>query len=342
MRLFVALGIVVATLIALTVKAMVRRPPHRPPPIEEDEEAATAPAPALPEAAEPRLFARSAGPAVGPAHLFGRVLPPPGEVLGRGGLTVTADGGRRVVEALTFSDGRFDIHLPPGQYAVVASFGAWVGMTPSVPARSGGEHELTIVLGPTASLRGTVRRPAGVGRVTIRASLAGRDDWNEGDASNDDDGTFEVEGLVPGRTYDLQVEGQGARTATVRSVTAPASDLLIQVDALPVLRGAIGFPSGGDCPIGHVGLFTPDELPADDDALNDDVGEQTIDVDGDCRFELSVPEGASQMMLLAVGAGWHLEQAITIPPVGDPEPVCLNPPSLPIGATFEPIGTTRR
>jgi len=323
MRLCVALGIVLTVLIALTVKARVRRPHHRPPPVDDHDEAVTDPSPPPRAAPEPPSFDPSAQ-ALGPAHIFGRVLPPPGEPGGLQGLTVTADGGARSVEARTFSDGRFDLHLPPGQYAIVAAAGDWAGMAASVPARAGGEHEVTIGLGPTVSLRGRVRAPERVAELGVKVSPAERDDWDEL-RTIDGDGTFEVEGLVPGRTYDLLFEGEQARSSTVRAVTAPASDLLVQVDALPVLRGAIGVPGDEPCPISHVGLYAPTELPKSDDEL-DAEDERAAAVDDDCRFELTVPDGASQMMLLAVGAGWHLEQAISVPPVGEPAPVCLNPP----------------
>jgi hypothetical protein len=123
---------------------------------------------------------------------------------------------------------------------------------------------------------------------------------------------------------------------TLRSVTAPADDVGAVVVAQPVLRGAIGFPAGEDCPISRVALYEPGALPSRDaDEGNDYEGNadceagdlaKSQEVDEACRFELSVPDGPTAMVLLATGAGWHLEEPITIPPLGDPAPICLNPP----------------
>ena len=41
---------------------------------------------------------------------------------------------------------------------------------------------------------------------------------------------------------------------------------------------------------------------------------------------LCFQEGNGRAFLVAIGSGWHLEEPIAIPPLGDPEPVCLNPP----------------
>ena len=94
------------------------------------------------------------------------------------------------------------------------------------------------------------------------------------------------------------------------------------IDALPVLHGAIGFPFGEDCPIERVSLRALGAPPPTDDDDDSDAS----DVDSACRFQLPVPDGATQMLLVATGSGWNLEEPVSIPPLGDPEPVCLNPP----------------
>ena len=43
------------------------------------------------------------------------------------------------------------------------------------------------------------------------------------------------------------------------------------------------------------------------------------------------------MMLVATGSGWNLEEPVSIPPRGDPEPVCLNPPCRASPATLKTI-----
>jgi hypothetical protein len=337
MRWCVALGIVLAALVALTVRVSAHRP--RTVTVIADE-----PEPEQPVAPRgPKLFrARPSAieaPRTSPprlahlaaAHVFGRVRPSVDEETSLEGLTVTADDGVRSLEARVFSDGRFSLHLPAGQYAVTASSGDRVGFVPSVAARPGVERELTIQLGLDAAIRGHVRGPEGV-TVSVRVSLAGREISEQTvDPSEGDDGDFAIGGLIPGRSYDLAFTGDDLRTTTLRSVTAPAEGLAAVVDALPVLRGAIGFPSDEDCPIERVVLREPAALATNvatvaNDADDSDAQEEAGNVDDTCRFRLPVPEGSSQMILVATGSGWHLEEPVSIPPLGDPEPVCLNPP----------------
>jgi hypothetical protein len=327
MRWCLALGIVLVALVALTVKVSMRRP--RTVTTIADEaasEQAGAPREPTPLSAQPRAH-RPPGPAfahAAAAHVFGRVLPVVDEEASFEDLKVTADDGARSFEARVFPDGRFSIHLPAGQYAVTATLGAQVGIAPSVAARPSAERELTIQLGLAASISGHVRGPDGVA-VKVRLSLAGRDSSEQ--TVDSEDGDFAFEGLVPGRSYDLSFRGDDLRTTTLRSVTAPAEGVAAEIDALPILRGAIGFPRGEHCPIDRVALRALDAptATATDDATND-ADSYDSNVDSACQFQLPVPDGASQMLLVATGSGWNLEEPVSVPPLGDPDPVCLNPP----------------
>jgi hypothetical protein len=49
-----------------------------------------------------------------------------------------------------------------------------------------------------------------------------------------------------------------------------------------------------------------------------------------CYFELTPPEGASDLTVIAEGPGFYLEESVSIPAQGDPDPICLNPPCPPI------------
>jgi hypothetical protein len=258
MRWCLALGIVLAALIAATVKVAGRRArtvvatdtdaPDR-------AETGPAPTPSPPRSLAPTSHTWRAAPARSAAgQLFGRVLPPPGEETSFDDLTVVADSGGRTIEARVFPDGRFTIHLPAGQYAVTANLYNWVGTAPSVGARPDRGREVTIQLGEPAAIRGHVRGPDGV-PITARASLAGHSERRE--ATADDDGEFTLQQLIPGRVYDLTFTGPGLRTTTLRSVTAPTYDVAAVVVALPILRGAVGFPAGEHCPITRVALYNP-------------------------------------------------------------------------------------
>jgi len=322
----VALGIVLAALVALTVKASTRRPRTGARVAPSDEELVVPRREDPPHQVSPPPARRVAGPPharVGISHLQGRVLAPPGEDLSFDELAVNADDGRRSFAAAVTPDGRFSIHLPAGRYAVTASLGAEVGIAPSVAAPPGAAGELTIQLGPAAAIRGHVRGPDGA-TINVRVALAG----HEGSLQTveAEAGDFTIDALIPGRRYDLTFTGDDLRATTLRSVIAPADRLAAAIDALPVLRGAIGIPPGEQCPIDRVALRALGPPAGHDDEDDDSDGG---DVDETCRFQLTVPDGASQMLLVATGSGWNLEEWVSIPPLGDPEPVCLNPPCRP-------------
>ncbi len=339
MRWCLALGLVLAALIATTVKVAARRARTVVATHTEETDQPAAPAESTPSSARPSTAApqpsRAAPARSAVAQLFGRVLPPPGEETSFDALTVVADSGARRIEAQVFPDGRFTIHLPAGQYALTATLGDWVGAVPSVAARPGRGREVAIQLGAPASIRGHVQGPDGFA-ITVRASLAGHRERQ--DTAADDDGDFTLEQLIPWGVYDLTFEGSGLRTTTLRSVTAPAEGVAAVVVALPILRGAVGFPAGDHCPITRVALYEPSALSSsnrddddhhdegndgEEDGSLDDDGEE---VDEECRFELPVPDGPTGMILVASGPGWHLEEPVSIPPLGDPDPICLNPP----------------
>jgi hypothetical protein len=326
MRWCVALGIVLAALVALTVKVSARRPravmalADEAEPDQPDAPRELTPPSAQPPAAEMRRTPWRGLVHTAAAHIFGRVLASVDEEASFEDLTVTADDGARSLEARVLPDGRFSLHLSPGQYVVTASLGDLVGIAPSVAARPGAERELTIQLRSAAAIRGHIRGPDGV-EISVRVSLAGRDSWQQ--TVDTEDGDFALEALVPGRSYDLSFAGKNLRTTTLRSVTAPAKGVAAVIEALPILYGAVGFPFGECCPIDRVAL-RPLGAPAPDDDDDDDSDDGNVD--SACQFQLPVPDGASQVLLVATGSGWNLEEPVSIPPLGDPEPVCLNPP----------------
>jgi hypothetical protein len=167
-----------------------------------------------------------------------------------------------------------------------------------------------------AVIRGQARGPEGVS-IRVSAWLTGKRERSRW--IRVDNGAFEIPGLLFGRSYDLTFTGPDLRPTTLRSVTAPADGVEARLEPLPVLRGAIGFPAGAACSYKQVALRTRDAYPED---------LVVVELDKTCRFELTVPDGPSQMMLVATGDGQPLAMLLTLPPVGDPDPVCLNPPCL--------------
>jgi hypothetical protein len=334
MRWCAALAIVLCALLVVTAKVgLVAGNSHklRHPAIPVEDSRAEEPAPATPPpppppnrpAAPPRPISRA--PLAGQrerrsvAHLHGRVLLSSGggDIDDLDDLQVDADDGLRLVHARLSAGGRFSFHLPPGRYTLVAESGDLAGTTLGVLAAADQEpQEIDIRLAPAATIRGALRGPAGA-EITVRALPVGGLHPARSQ-SIDDDGKFALPGLIPGRRYDLTFFGPAIRETTVRSIVAPVDRLEVVVAALPIVRGAIGVPPGEGCPIETVSLHGAGIGTGDDQA--------ETDVDADCRFELTPPEGVSDLTVVAEGAGWRLEESLAIPAQGDPEPICFNPP----------------
>ncbi len=183
-----------------------------------------------------------------------------------------------------------------------------------VVARAGMDRAIDIQLGEAGTISGVLRGRL-PGDVRVVARFAGRfTDLRVAEVSHQ---SFQITGLLTGRRYDLEVSSSDFRTVSLRDVTASARDLDIELIPLPVLRGAFGFPRGGECPIERVTVTL-----SDDENEGDNVGH-------DCQFEITLPVAEASVQtatVVAMGSGWHVEQTITIPARGDPDPVCLNPP----------------
>jgi hypothetical protein len=311
MRWCVALAVVLVALVAATVKVSRRtpRPVVAPKP---EITAAVAPAPSFvprpPPTPEPPPARHETG---GIAHLRGRVLAPPGTDTTQS-LKVVAEEGDRTIIAETLDGGRFQFHIPPGRYTLLAGAGEWVGVVQDVVARAGTGRDVDIRLERGATIRGTLR---GGHDVDVDARPAGKDFfWSD---TKNENGTFTVAGLIPGRAYDLVFKGVNSRVLIRPGVTAPADGLDVELHDYSRVRGAIGFPRDGECPISGARL-----------RINGDDQAEYQNVDRACTFDLSVQFDAPEVTVVATGQGWHLEETVAIPATGDPPPLCLNPPCL--------------
>ena len=315
MRWCAVLALVLVALVVVTIRGL-RRPHKRPPPPEPDVAEVAPPATTAPPAPSPSpaLAPTAHGDSTGIARLRGRVLFPAG-VERNSDLAVVAEDPARRVFAQVLADGRFDIHLPSGRYTLIATMGELVGVVPDVLARGEAGRDVDIRLSVGATIRGKLRSPSDV--VLVNAVPSGRDD-GAGEPSTDK-GSFSIDGLIPGRRYDLKFYGQGVRALTITGVTAPADDLDVELQARAKVSGAIGFPRGERCPITHVELLAAGQTDGDDDDTSADVGR-------DCSFALSAPDNAAEVTVVATGKGWYLEERVVIPPSGSPSPICLNPP----------------
>lgn len=316
MRLFAALAVVLVALLVATVRYATRQRASAgvtaAVPVE-DEAPGRAPPPAV-RAGWPPAGALALEPARGGiAHLHGRVLMP-GEC--DPDTDVIADDGARSFKVDAAGDCTYSFHLPPGRYELVATTGELAGAVPDVAAPAGAQRQVDIPLARGAEIRG-VLRPSGVTAIAIAASFPDRSTNIIGKGDAGEDGSFSITGLVPGRRYDIHVAGREVKTARLRGVAAPADNVEVALELLPVVRGAFGFPRGDECPISYVVV-----------AVGDASASTTV-IGSDCRFERSLPEEAAApgiAVVTATGDGWHVEQTVAIPARGDPEPICLNPP----------------
>ena len=353
MRARVALVVAVLGLVLLALLVELQRMLHRPrrneqvaAPAAVDDPASSAPV-AAPAPAPPSPF-RSLARApqrslrAGVAHLRGRVVraqpadgAPPLEHL-----EVAADRGDRSFDARLARDGeRFDLHVPPGRYTLTARAEGLIAVARDLILLAGSEREVVLRLEPAVAISGQVlgldpseERP----RLFLLAYRAGsRLRQGEGTIEG---ASFTFEGLLAGETYDLEIGGRAFRTAVLHGITAPAEDLRVRLERSPVVRGAVGFARGTTCPFHTVTLAPVGGSPVPDPALRSgpEQGDDDDDDDapaasgepleGDCRFELPVPGSATLVKVRASGPGWHAEEEVAIPSIGDPEPVCLNPP----------------
>jgi hypothetical protein len=252
---------------------------------------------------------------LGLAHLRGRVIAPAGTDLE--GLTVVADDGTREYEADSNATGEFQLHLPARIYTLTATLDELVGVKTGVRARPGADEEVTLDLAPGATISGVIRHPEGHEDVmTITIARAGTSLEAAEEREEEDEGHFEIGGLVPGGLYDVTFAGDG-RPTVLRGVTAPAT--LEVVLPVPVtLSGSIGFAAGTKCPFHQI-------------SLEDEDDEEQTEVDRNCHFQFEDLTPGQEVLLKASGHGWHLEERISLPAQGEPQPVCLNPPcrSLP-------------
>jgi hypothetical protein len=241
-------------------------------------------------------------------------------------MEVSAEQGARSHGAELELDGTFAIHLPAGRYRLVAVGDEWVAAVDDVDAVAGATVDVRMVLIGAARIAGTLHASrAALGDVEVRVRRAGTE-VNSGrhhravtgrrdvqPAESDELERFVVDGLLPGVSYDVTIGGTAIRETTVRAVIAPAENLEVILQSLPVLRGAIGLASEG-CPIGRV-------------EIADGEGYRVLaDVEPDCHFASpGLPAGRS-LEVRADGGGWHLSERFVTPEDGDPPPVCLNPP----------------
>jgi hypothetical protein len=143
------------------------------------------------------------------------------------------------------ADGTFAIHgVAPGEYALNVTRAGYAAeqVDPVKVPETGAPAPLEVTLTPGATISGRVARRSGVGAegFFVAASAAGRPRF-DGNVSlrqpTGSDGSFAIDGLKPGQSYDLQLFGPVGMAEGKRGIVAPAADVEITVAGFGRIAG---------------------------------------------------------------------------------------------------------
>jgi hypothetical protein len=244
------------------------------------------------------------------ARIHGRVVGPGS----RGDLDIEVEDARRGYEPRMGDDGEFEIHLPPGDYAVMARAGDQVAFAEAAGLGEGEDREIVLMLDKAVAIAGRVDGcdgPCAEVSVDVSGPGVGHDDSTR----TDPHGEFSIEGLIPGRVYDVELRLRGKRRLAMKAIAAPRKGLRATLEPGAVLAGGFGVAAGEKCPMRAVVL--QGEPPAT---------AMPQRFDRACRFRFAGLAEATVVHLTADGEGWHFQADIPLPEHGDPPFLCLRPP----------------
>lgn len=292
--------------LAKTMPPVSEEPVPEPPPSPPRFAPRPAQAPAarpVPQPASPRLFAL--------ARIHGQVV---GDAAAIANAEIAIEDAERTYQPKIEDDGAFDVHLPPGSYAISASSGSLVALAEVRGLAPNEEREVLLRLVEGVAIQGRVSGCDGpCAGVSIHTLTSVR--VQSESIASDAEGEFVINGLVPGQAYDLVFQVTGRRQLTLRDIAAPARDVVATLEPSGTLVGGFGVEPGEACPMQTVSL----KSPQDDD-------ERAAEFDPDCRFRIEELPAVASVHLRASGKGWHFSIDVALPEHGDPPFLCLHPP----------------
>ena len=191
----------------------------------------------------------------------------------------------------TFSEGKFQFDLEPGEYIVGAVRDTYASAETSFTS-SGGSVDLLLEMEHTLSIRGRVLNPAG-GEVRSPLTARSEDGRDLGHTMVEEDGTFRVFGLQQKR-YNLFVGSPQIGWDAQAGVEAGAEDVTLTLRPPGQLHLVVLSPDGQPIPNAFATLRSVSAALV---AVHTDIGPQVADAAG--RLELTVPAGTIEIDLVS-------------------------------------------
>ena len=231
-------------------------------------------------------------------------------------LSIEVEATPHVYQPRMEDDGGFEINLPPGSYVVVARAGDLVAFAEAPGLVEAEDRELMLVLDKGVSITGRVDGCHGP-CAGADVEVSGPGARHEENVGTDQHGEFSVDGLIPGRVYDLDFRLRGRRHLVMNAIAAPRKGLRATLEDAVVLAGGFGVAPGAKCPMRTALLEA---------ATGELETTRSNRFDRACRFRFDGLADATVVHLTADGEGWHFEVDVPLPAHGDPPFLCLRPP----------------
>jgi TusA-related sulfurtransferase len=231
---------------------------------------------------------------------------------------LNVEDGTHSYHAAVEDDGRFEINLPAGSYTLVAAASNRIAAAEVADLAEDEDRDITLVLGLGVSIQGRVGGPEEVFQAaSIQATRSGTAPASSGVETT---GEFSLDGLIPGKAYDVVVSAPGMRRVLLENVVAPKAGLVLNLEPAPSLRGGFGLAVGQKCPMEVVRMVSASDSGNAGEVL------AVARFDRDCRFAFPQLQGAKRLHMAAEGWGWHFEAEVDVPEHGDPPFLCLREP----------------